>query len=109
MRSPLNISISDVEVVAWNLGGSGKQGVPYKNFLKDWCNRFYLELEHLQDELVHWSEWLANNHPPLGIHLRSDGMPHSCPRQSTLGSPSWHWGDYPPPPNKLCPVGNRCH
>ena len=50
----LEISGSDVEVVARHLGGAGGLVGEEKKVLKDWCTRFSSESEHLREELSHW-------------------------------------------------------
>ena len=39
-------------------------GRVYEKFLKYWCTCLSSEKEHLQEELSHWVELLANKQPP---------------------------------------------
>ena len=59
-----------MEVMADPIGSDAK-------VFKDLCTRFYSKSEQLEEELVHWPEWIANKQPPLGNHMGDDGMlPH---------------------------------
>ena len=57
---PLNIYGSDVEVVERRLGGFDGPGRSNEKLLKEWCTLFSSELEHIQEEISHWEEWVAN-------------------------------------------------
>ena len=45
--APLNISGSDVEVVARHIVGAGRPGVVYAKVLKYWFDHFSSDSEHL--------------------------------------------------------------
>ena len=60
----LDISGSDVKILARHLGGAGGPVVAYAKVFKESSTRFSSESEHLREELFHCSEWLANKTPP---------------------------------------------
>ena len=60
----LEISGSNVKVVERHIRIYVRPGGSYLKFLKEWCNHFSSDSDHLQEELTHWEEWISNNNPP---------------------------------------------
>ena len=75
----LDILGSDFDIVERHLGGDCRPGGAGANFLKDLCTCLSSESEHLQEEISHWEQWLANNHPSLGIYPVNDVVLPCCP------------------------------
>ena len=48
------------------LGDAVGMVVSDSKVLEYWYTHFYLELEHIREELAQCSEWLDNKHPPHG-------------------------------------------
>ena len=65
---PVNVSSDIIESVATRLtGAAGPDGVDSVD-LKHWLLRFGKESEALRQELAHWTDWLANHHPPWAAY-----------------------------------------